>query len=265
MVAAMGGLNPHFTPPPGFPALRRLTIAFGRGDNPRITLQGYLAMTSNTRQIGARAEVYAAAAGFNIYGWVSFDALLTILPLAFTADLSAGVALRRGTRTIAGVHLSATLTGPLPMRAKGEACLSLFFFDICVPFDVTVGETVAEALSTIDPWPLSRPRSATRATGAARCCRGSPRWPASGRRRGRAPGALVEPMAAYASGRLSCRSTGRSIASGSGPPGPDRVRGRDGHRRRQQHLDVDSRAGSLRAGPFRSCPTPRSSRAPPSS
>lgn len=156
LVLALGGLNPHYTPPPGFPALRRLTLAFGRGDNPRITMQAYLALTPNSRQLGARAEVYAAAAGFNILGWVAFDALLTLVPFAFTADVSAGVALRRGTRTLAGVHLTGTLTGPWPMRAKGRACLSLFFFDICVPFDVTVGELLAAALGALDPWPLLR-------------------------------------------------------------------------------------------------------------
>jgi hypothetical protein len=203
LVLALGGLNPHYTPPPGFPALRRLTIAFGRGDNPRITMQAYFALTANSRQIGARAEVYAAAAGFNILGWVAFDALLTLVPFAFTADVSAGVALRRGTRTIAGVHLTGTLTGPWPMRAKGRACLSLFFFDICVPFDVTVGELLQAALAVLDPWPLLRAAigdarhwssallPGTVAVASVAAPRGGP-----------APLALVEPM-----GGLTLRQT----------------------------------------------------------
>ena len=53
---ALGGLHPAFEPPSGFPTLRRLTVALGADDNPRITLQGYLALTSNTLQFGARAE-----------------------------------------------------------------------------------------------------------------------------------------------------------------------------------------------------------------
>jgi hypothetical protein len=202
IVVAMGGLNPHFTPPPGFPDLRRLTIAFGRGDNPRITMQAYLAVTSNSRQVGSRAEVYAAAGGFNIYGWVSFDALLTIVPFAFTADLSAGVALRRGTRTIAGVHLSATLTGPLPMRARGEACLSLFFFDICVPFDVTVGEAVAAVLSKIDPWPLLQAAIGDVRNWSTALLPGTAAVASVAAPRGSAPGVLIEPM-----GSLTLRQT----------------------------------------------------------
>jgi hypothetical protein len=202
LAIALGGLNPHFTPPPGFPALRRLTIAFGRGDNPRITMQAYLAVTSNSRQIGARAEVYAAAAGFNIHGWVAFDALLTIFPFAFTADLDAGVALRRGTRTIAGVHLTATLTGPLPMRARGRACLSLFFFDICVPFDVTVGEALEAALSAIDPWPLLRAAIEDARNWSTALLPGTAAVASVAAPRGTAPGTLVEPM-----GGLTLRQT----------------------------------------------------------
>jgi hypothetical protein len=202
LVIALGGLNPHFTPPPGFPDLRRLTIAFGRGDNPRITMQAYLAMTANSRQIGARAEVYAAAGGFNIHGWVAFDAILTIVPFAFTADLGAGVALRRGTRTIAGVHLTATLTGPLPMRARGRACLSLFFFDICVPFDVTVGEGIAAALARIDPWPLLQAAISDVRNWTTALPAGTAAVASIAVRPGAAPVPLVEPM-----GGLTLRQT----------------------------------------------------------
>jgi hypothetical protein len=202
LVVAFGGLHPQYPPPPGFPALRRLTIAFGRSDNPRLTLQAYLALTPNSRQLGARVELYAAAAGFNIYGWLAFDAFLTIFPFAFTADLSAGVALRRGTRTIAGVHLTATLTGPLPMHAKGRACLSLFFFDICVPFDVTVGEALAAALAALDPWPLLRAAIADVRNWSTALVAGTAAVASVAAPKGTAPGVLVEPM-----GALTLRQT----------------------------------------------------------
>jgi hypothetical protein len=151
---SIGGLNPHFQPPPGFPTLSRLTIALGMGGNPRISLQAYVAVTSNTLQLGARAELYAEAWKFNIYGWLGFDVLIVRSPFSLTADISGGVALRRGTRTIAGVHLEGTLTGPSPWRAKGRACLSCFFFDICVSFDHTFAEDPLTAILTAAPWPL---------------------------------------------------------------------------------------------------------------
>jgi hypothetical protein len=151
---SMGGWNPHFTPPPGMPELRRLTIAIGLGDNPRYTCQSYFAVTSNSFQFGARAELYAEAGGFNLRGWIGFDALVIFSPFSFVVDISAGVELRHGSSVIAGIHLSGHLAGPNPWHIWGEACLSLFFFDICVGFDVEIGDKKPEDLPTADPWPL---------------------------------------------------------------------------------------------------------------
>ena len=117
---AIGGFNPHFAPPPGFPALRRVTVALGADDNPRISLEGYHAITANSRQFGAKAELYAAAYGFNLHGWLSFDALLTLFPLAFRFDFSVGMSLNRGKKRLAGVTVEGTLTGPNPFHVKGS-------------------------------------------------------------------------------------------------------------------------------------------------
>jgi hypothetical protein len=152
---AVGGLNPQFAPPAGFPTLRRISVALGDGDNPRIGIEGYLAVTSNSLQFGARAELYAAAGGFNVRGWLSFDALFVFQPFSFRFDFSVGVSLNRGSTRIAGVTVRGTLTGPSPFHAWGKATLSLLFFDISVPFDATFGERRAPAeLPPADPWPL---------------------------------------------------------------------------------------------------------------
>lgn len=155
LVLAVGGVNPHFQPPPGFPALEPITVALGLDDNPRITLKGYLALTANTRQIGALAELYAAAGGFNIYGWIGFDALFVFLPFfSFVADFSGGVKLSRGSTRIAGVQLNATLSGISPFRAKGRACVSLWLFDVCVGFDQSFGIEDLVAVARLNPAPL---------------------------------------------------------------------------------------------------------------
>jgi hypothetical protein len=152
---AVGGLNPHFEPPPGFPTLRRVSVALGAGENPRITIEGYLAVTANSRQFGAKAELYAAAAGFNVRGWLGFDALLSLHPFSFRIDFSAGMTLNRGTRRIAGITVKGSLTGPNPFHAWGEGSISVLFFDISVPFDHTFGEERADPqLPPADPWPL---------------------------------------------------------------------------------------------------------------
>jgi hypothetical protein len=151
---SVGGLNPNFTPPPQFPTLRRVTVALGMGDNPRVSLEGYFAITSNSLQFGAKAELYAEAGGFSIKGWVAFDALLIFVPLSFRFDFSLGVGLYRGSSRIAGITVRGHLTGPSPFHAWGKACLSLLFFDICVPFDATFGERHENTLPASDPWPL---------------------------------------------------------------------------------------------------------------
>ena len=150
---AVGGLNPRFQPPPDFPTLRRLTLALGTGENPRLTLQTYTALTSNTAQIGARAEIYAEASGFNILGWIGFDALLIFVPFSFVVDLSAGVTLRRGEQLIGSIQLEATLTGPGLWHAWGEAIVSLpIIGDIPIPFDARFGEEVLAPLLLANPW-----------------------------------------------------------------------------------------------------------------
>jgi hypothetical protein len=55
---------------------------------------------------------------------------------------------------LAGISLHANLSGPNPWYVKGNACLSCFFFDICVPFEKTFGEERQVELPFTDPQPL---------------------------------------------------------------------------------------------------------------
>ncbi|MEH2501552.1 hypothetical protein V1290_000363 [Bradyrhizobium sp. AZCC 1578] len=153
LILAVGGVNPHYQPPAGFPMLQPLTVSLGLGENPRITLKGYLARTANTSQVGALAELYAEYGGFNIYGWIGFDAMFSYLPFAFVTDFSGGVKLSRGSTKLAGVSLSATLSGVSPFHAKGRACVSLWLFDVCVGFDHTFGDLKDIVLAVIEPLP----------------------------------------------------------------------------------------------------------------
>ena len=149
---SIGGLHPQFKPPPNFPSLRRCTIEIGVGTNPRLACMSYFALTANSVQFGARIEAYAKAAGFTIHGWLGFDAIVIFVPFSFRVDISGGVELKRGNSVIAGIHLNASLQGPNPWHAEGRACLSLFFFDICVPFSITIGQEQGQPVPTINAW-----------------------------------------------------------------------------------------------------------------
>ena len=137
---SVGGLHPRYAPPPGFPALRRITLSLGASDNPRLTCEAYLAITSNSVQLGARAELQASAAGFTVRGYVGFDVLLILSPLSFEADMRAGVELLRGRTVLMGINLRFTLSGPTPWRAVGTASFKILFFTVEFGFDVSWGE-----------------------------------------------------------------------------------------------------------------------------
>jgi hypothetical protein len=152
---AVGGFHPRFTAPPGFPALERVAVALARGDNPKLRLEAYLALTSNTVQFGARVDLGARAGKFSIAGFLSFDALVTLAPLAFVVDIAAKLAVKVGGRTLLTVSLALTLSGPRPWRARGRASFSILFFDVSFGFDVTIGDAAQPALPPpVDVAPL---------------------------------------------------------------------------------------------------------------
>ncbi len=144
---SVGGFHPDFRDIPQIPALpdafshlARIGISLLSDDNPRLKVESYFAVTANTVQFGARVELYAAAAGFNIYGFLGYDVLFQFEPFRFLADISGGVVLRRGTSRIAGISVSAKLSGPTPWDARGKATLEFLFFSISVGFHVTWGD-----------------------------------------------------------------------------------------------------------------------------
>jgi hypothetical protein len=137
---AVGGFHPRFTAPAGFPALKRVAIALSSGDNPKLRLDAYLALTSNTLQFGARLDLAVKSGRFTVAGFLSFDALVTLAPLGFTIDIAGRLAVRAGGHTILSVSLSLSLSGPQPWHARGKASFSLLFFDVTFRFDVTIGD-----------------------------------------------------------------------------------------------------------------------------
>jgi hypothetical protein len=152
---AVGGFNPRFLPPPGFPQLDRVAVALGSGDNPRLRLEAYLAVTSNTLQFGARLDLSVTAGGFGLVGFLSFDAVMEQEPLSFVVDIAGAVAVKAGGHTLLSVTLKMTLSGPEPWRARGRASFSILFFDVSVDFDLTIGDARPPALpQTVDVAPL---------------------------------------------------------------------------------------------------------------
>ncbi|MEJ8853607.1 DUF6603 domain-containing protein [Variovorax robiniae] len=174
-VLAVGGFNPRFAPPANVPKLDRIAIALCSGDNPRITCEAYYAITSNTLQWGARAQLHAAAYGFSVDGDVGYDVLIQFVPLHFLAEFHASVQLKRGSSNLFKVSLQGELEGPRPLRVSGKASFEIFWCDFSVRFDktlidgempplppaVNVLEELKKALVTPQSWTTLPPARAS--------------------------------------------------------------------------------------------------------
>jgi hypothetical protein len=148
---SIGGLHPTYQPPPGFPELRRVSIDLGINGNPSLTASGYFALTSNTAQVGAAIDLHASGFGINLDGHLGFDALFVFSPFSFVAGFSAGVRVSFHGVGL-GVGLHGSISGPTPWHVSASACVSVLFWDACLPIDVSFGTNRRAELPEMDPW-----------------------------------------------------------------------------------------------------------------
>lgn len=143
-ILSVGGFNPHFTPPQSVPKLRRLAIDISANPITKIRAEAYVAVTSNTFQVGLHASLDIEAGPASIHGWLDFDALVQWEPkFHFSIHMDIGLELRWHGRSIAGVDVDLLLEGPGPWHAKGRASLHFLFFTVHAGFEVTWGEVEA--------------------------------------------------------------------------------------------------------------------------
>ena len=152
-----GGFNPQYTPPANFPALDRIRVDISPSSNPRLRLETYQAITSQTFQIGARAQLHAAAGPLAVDGWLGFDALIQWLPsFKFSAEISAGLSLSFDGSPVLEVSIDILLQGPGPWHLHGYASLSLLFVTLSLPIEATWGDDSPPTAKTVQPLTLVR-------------------------------------------------------------------------------------------------------------
>ena len=148
---SVGGFNPHYNPPASFPKLNPVTVDLGENGNPSINLHGYMALTSNTAQVGAMLEARVSKGGADLYGFIGFDALFIFSPFSFTADIEGGVKVNFHGAGFS-LHFHGTISGPSPWHLDGQVCVSILWWDACVGFSVTMGGESKPSLPGLDPW-----------------------------------------------------------------------------------------------------------------
>ena len=173
-ILAIGGFHPRFNPPATVPAMRRVALDVSADSVTKIKAEAYLAVTSNTFQLGLHARLDIDAGPASIHGWLDFDALVAWEPHWYLSiRLEIGLELRFGGRTLAGIEVDLLFEGPGPWHAKGSASLHFFFFTVHVGFEKTWGEVdpgarppeldatsvVVQALSADGAWKEILPRN----------------------------------------------------------------------------------------------------------
>jgi hypothetical protein len=154
-VVSVGGFHPSFSPPPlPFPTPRRLSVSILDESLARIRVEGYFAVTSNTAQFGANAEVFFGLDEFKLEGHIGFDALFRFSPFYFDITFSASLSVKVFGIGLFSVRIHGELEGTSPWYLAGEGSISLLFFDIDVPFSHGWGEDADTVVPAVAALPI---------------------------------------------------------------------------------------------------------------
>lgn len=153
---SIGGFHPAYEVLEPLPELRRMSLSLGQGDDPRMALEAYLALTSNSVQMGARLELYASEFGYALRGKLGFDALVYFDPFAVLVDIFGKIALSKkgSTSKIMSVDISASLNGPGPWRVNGRAAFKVLGFEYELSFQKAFGQPADPEIPVVEIWPL---------------------------------------------------------------------------------------------------------------
>ena len=118
--------------------MQRAAIVFADSDDLKIRCDAYLAITSNTVQFGAHAELFAKKSKFSVSGHAGYDVLIQFDPFHFIASMSASLQLKAGSKSLFKVSFSGELSGPRPLHVKGKASFEIWWMDFTVSFSTTL-------------------------------------------------------------------------------------------------------------------------------
>ena len=142
---SIGGFHPNYTPEPGMmvSGMKRLAMKLDYKIL-KVGLETYLAVTSNSFQIGAHLDLKIGWNKFGIFGYAGFDALFQFDPFMFMFDVECGVSVKCGTWTLMSLDLAFSLSGPRPWHVSGKAKFWFLFLPIKVDFSLEWGNKQPE-------------------------------------------------------------------------------------------------------------------------
>ena len=153
-IITAGGFHPQYKPPGTLPApflnIPRMGISILDEPWGKIRAVSYFAVTSNTVQMGALAELYFKFGPFQVKGHIGYDALFQFDPFFFIIDVSAGVSVKFFGAGVFTINLEFSLQGPTPWRVKGYGSIKILFIRLRARFDETWGDALDTHLEPID-------------------------------------------------------------------------------------------------------------------
>ncbi len=148
-VYSIGGFNPGF-PATGLPKVARLALKVANSKNKKLVLQMYNAITSNTYQIGIKADFYFKKSSFNVSGYLGADGFLEFRTRSFSLNFYGEVNLKWKSHTLAGISLEMTIEGPGVWYAYGKATFKIWRWSKSVSFDVSYGDELPVVVTETD-------------------------------------------------------------------------------------------------------------------
>lgn len=138
---SIGGFHPAYKPEEAMNVSQMKRVAMKLDYKVlKVSLETYLAVTSNTFQIGAHLDIKIGWKKFGITGYAGFDALFQFDPFMFMFDIEAGMAVKCGSWTLMSIDVRLSLSGPRPWHASGSAKFKFIFIPIKVSFDIEWGQ-----------------------------------------------------------------------------------------------------------------------------
>ncbi len=153
---SVGGFHPSYDPPAnlGLGNMERLAINLFSGDNPKLRIETYFAVTSNTVQVGANGQLYVKVAVLEVEGYIGYDVLFQFSPFYFIAACSASLTVSCADEELFCISLQLSIDGPTPWHAKGNASFKVLGFEKKVSINETFGDTKNTTLAPIEVMPL---------------------------------------------------------------------------------------------------------------
>lgn len=149
----VGGFHPSFNPGAmELPRVARVGVSFSLGPV-WMKQEMYLAITSNTFQLGCKVEAGIEIGPISAHGWYGFDALIQFKPFHFVAHIEAGFDVEVAGTSLCSVRVEGMLSGPGPLVLQARASVRLLFIKVSGNVTIELSSNPPEVIIAIPNLP----------------------------------------------------------------------------------------------------------------